>query len=124
MDYPGLLIGVAPLFLGLAVLSVVASRIGRGTDLEPNRYFGIRTRHTLRSAEQWNAGHLAARPALLACAVVTATGYLTAVALIVAAPGTRPTGVVVLAVTLVVAVFLLITAAVTADRRARRLETP
>ncbi|MGX5358442.1 hypothetical protein [Kocuria sp. KH4] len=51
MDYPGLLIGVAPLFLGLAVLSVVASRIGRGTDPEPNRYFGIRTRHTLRSAE-------------------------------------------------------------------------
>ncbi|MGX5358443.1 hypothetical protein [Kocuria sp. KH4] len=52
---------------------------------------------------------------------MSATGYLTAVALIVAAPGARPAGVVVLAVTLVGAVLLLITAAVTADRRAGRL---
>ncbi len=119
------------LFLGatLLLLAVVFQTMNRQVqagDLRNNGLFGIRTKATRSSDAAWQAGHLAAVPAIKVAYRLAYALFAVVLVLAVVLQATvkkSPLPFVLAAVGLVIVLGVLLRAAVTADRAARQVRS-
>lgn len=117
-------LGLSTGLFAIGLVCYVGAALVKSRSLPPNGLIGIRTRATCRSTESWFAGHDAARPVLVAAAVVGICGaaitVVVGVALGLQCEGDGP--VLLVAGSLYVVVLALLTwATVRAHKAARRV---